>query len=147
MFKSKSNSLFTIATLAAMTTSSAVSIAGTFIVDGTAGTYLTLSAAVTTAQATEDGPDIINITTDSLPTPDGEIVITQPLTINGNADNDSTEPENKCDILVDMAALKTLTPSAGQAEKCYIEIQAEGDVVINDLRIHPNADGSTVVGE
>ncbi len=130
-----------------MTGASSVSNATVFTVDGTPSTYVTLSAAVAAAQAAPGGPHIINITADSLPTPDGEIVITQPITINGNADGDVTGPETKCDILVDMAAIKLVGTSAGQAEKCYIEIQTVGDVVINDLRIHPNADGGTVAAE
>lgn len=116
--------------------------AATFTVDGTAATYTRLSDAVSSASEAGPGAHVINITTDSLPTPDVEIFINFPVTINGDADNNGIS----CDILVDMALLRTdawegVGTTGSAHTKSYFEIQANGDVTIRDLKIHPNANG------
>lgn len=111
-------------------------VAATIELDGSR--IATLSEAVAAAQAEDDGPHVINITIDKLPKPDGEVVITEPMTINGDADGNGT----KCDILVDVAAIQQLPVSAGLELKSYLEVSAPGKVEISDLMIHPNADGA-----
>lgn len=109
----------------------------TITVDGT-NPPLLLSEAVATAMATDDGPDIINITTDNLPTADGQIIISKPLVINGDADNNGTP----CDLLYDMTTnAVAANPDLGYAGKRFFEIQATGDVEINNLRMRPNDQG------
>jgi hypothetical protein len=115
----------------------------TVVVDGNAdnpgaGTFQKLSSAVAYVQSTGPGPHTINIIVDQLPVADGEVVINTPMTINGDADGNGV----KCDILVDMAGILALATSAGNVEKCYIEVQTAGTVNINNLKIHPNADAS-----
>ncbi len=134
----KCSALASFSTLALISAFPTYSVAATIQVDGT--TYKTLSAAVSAAQKTDDGPHVINITTDKLPSPDGEVLITEAMTINGDADGNGV----KCDLLADVASIQKLPVSAGLEYKTYIEVQAAGKVVINDLQIHPNADGSTV---
>jgi len=119
--------------------------AATVVIDGTIVT--SLSQAVTLAQTAGDSPHTINIMTDTIVN-DVQVSITQPMVINGNADGDDT----KCDVLVDVAAIK-LAPAVslpGAVEKAYITVQTSGTVQINDLNIHPNTDGvdeTDVVGD
>src|SRR5690606_24855136 len=58
------------------------------------------------------------------------------ITINGDADGNGTQ----CDILVDVVGIKAQA-NLGQTEKCYIEVQSDEDVVISDLKLHPNVTG------
>ncbi len=106
----------------------------TVTVDATS-TITKLSEAVAVAYAAEDGADVINIMVNSLAMDDTEIVLDKPITINGNADGDG----NKCDILVDVLAIQA-KDLVGIDARCYLEIQSPGAVVVNDLKIHPNAD-------
>lgn len=94
-----------------------------------------LSEAVAAAYAADDGPDIINIMVDNLAMDTTEIVLDKPITIVGDADGDGV----KCDILVDVTTIIS-APHVGIESRCYLEIQSPGDVVISDLKIHPNFD-------
>lgn len=95
-----------------------------------------LSTAVADAYSDSD-PAIINITVDNLAA-DTQIILDRPITINGDADNNGVQ----CDILVDVVGIKAQA-NLGRDEKCYIEVQAAGDVTISDLKLHPNVTGVT----
>lgn len=112
----------------------------TITVDGS--TYSRLSDAVHAAQAQDDGPHVINVNVDSISL-DVQTLINEPMTINGDADGNGV----KCDILVDNGTGIRGSDNIGNPEKCYIEIQSLGAVVINDLKIHPNADGAASGGD
>jgi hypothetical protein len=99
-----------------------------------------LSDAVADVYALDDGPDVIDIMVDKLSTDTTEIMLNQAITINGDADGNG----KKCDILVDVTAIRGAL-NVGDEMKCYLEIESPGDVVINDLQIHPNRD-NTVTG-
>jgi hypothetical protein len=109
----------------------------TVTIDGISSPTL-LSDAVDTCMTAGAGPHVINITTDQLATADRQVVITQPITINGDADNDGIP----CDILVDMTGIRNGIDAGINGYKSYIEIQAAGLVDINSINIHPNADGA-----
>jgi len=135
----KIHCLFTIGLLAGIAALSSHGSAMTL--DITDGTTYTLSAAVAEVYASDDGPDIINLNVSSLPTADGQVLLNQPITINGNANNRNS-PDNYCDLLADAANIQlSATQDVGQAGKAYIEINAPGDVNLNNLKIHPNANG------
>jgi hypothetical protein len=125
----------------AMLISAAIGSSATVVVNGladVAGTsYANLSGAVAYVQSTGSGPHAINITTNTTPNADGQILINTPMTIEGDADNDG----NKCDILVDLAGIAAAS-NVGQAERCYIEVQTSGSVTIRNLKIHPNTDAT-----
>ncbi len=109
----------------------------TVTIDGISSPTL-LSDAVDTCMSSTAGPHVINITTDTLSVPDRQVVITQPVTINGDANNNDIP----CDILADMTNIRAGVDAGIQGFKSYIEIQATGLVAINDLNIHPNDDGA-----
>lgn len=125
------------AAFAAMALAPGAAQALTVTIDGVTSPTV-LSDAVDTCMSAGAGPHVINITTDTLATPDRQVVITQPITINGDADNNTTA----CDILVDMTGIVSGADAGVQAYKSYIEVQAAGLVAINNLNIHPNDDGS-----
>ncbi len=105
------------------------------------GSTYTLSAAVAEVYAAADGPDVINLNVAALLTPDGQIVLDKPITINGNA-NSRPAPDSHCDILADQGSIQQeTTADAGQLGKAYLEISAPGTVTINNLKIHPSANG------
>lgn len=107
----------------------------TVTMDGTAYNNRLSDAVAAVFADDNDGPDIINITTDTLAMDAVKIVLDKPITINGDANGRG----NKADILVDVQVMRDAT-LAGQEEKCYLEISAAEPVVINDLKIHPNFD-------
>jgi len=100
-----------------------------------------LSVAVADAYAAEDDADIIEIHIDQLEMDTTEIMLNKPITINGDADGNGT----KADILVDIPTIKSAA-TVGEAARCYIEIESPGDVIINDLKIHPNFDNVVAAG-
>jgi len=110
--------------------------AATITIDGS--TVTKLSAAVAQVQAMGSGPHVINITTDNI-IDDAPVYITQAVTIVGDADGNG----NKCDILVDISALRDVSsPAPGTAtERAYITVQTTATVEISDLQIHPDEDG------
>lgn len=123
------------AALAGLTAVPASTGAVTINVDGS--NYTTLSAAVAAAYASEDGEDIINLTVDSLPTADGQILLDKPITINGDGNNN----EVPCDLLVDMPGIQSAT-DIGEGGKAYLEFKVTGAANINNIRLRPNADGT-----
>jgi hypothetical protein len=120
----------------------------TVTVDGVGagvGEFATLSAAVADVQANSSPPNIINVTADALDD-NTQIVITTPMTINGDADGNSIS----ADILVDFntttgigAEAATGAGLASPEVKEYIELAVDGAVVISDLRLHPSEGGNT----
>lgn len=124
------------AAFAAMALAPGAAQALTVTIDGVTSPTV-LSDAVDTCMSAGAGPHVINITTDTLATPDRQVVITQPITINGDADNNTTA----CDILVDITGIRNAPDAGVQGWKSYIEIQAAGTVSVNNLKIHPAADG------
>jgi len=124
--------------LLAAISASSIATGATVDVDGTQ--IKTLSAAITQAQEADDGPHVINIKVDALPTPDGGIVVTEPVTVNGDADGNG----EKCDILANIEALQATEDQEGLLGKAFIKLYSAGNVVINDIKIHPNADGTKV---
>lgn len=113
--------------------------AGAKTVNLDGSTYTTLSAAVAAAYSDAD-PAVVNITVNSLPTADGQILLNRGITINGDGNNDTIP----ADILVDMAGIR-LAGDLGESGKGYIEISSNPDtVIINNLKIHPNADGAFI---
>lgn len=129
------------AALAAVWGGCGIAFGATIEVDGVK--IKSLAIAVETAQATDDGPHIINITVDKLPAADGRVYISEPMTINGDADGNGV----KCDILADVQSIQAVPMKKSQREKGYLEVQCAGRVEINDLMIHPNADASTAEAE
>lgn len=123
-----------VAAIATLLSAPALCQAATVDVDGQA--IKTLSAAVKQAQDADDGPHVINIKTDNLPTADGEVLITEPMTINGDADGNGKQ----ADILVDISGIQAATPTDDFLGRAYIKISAPGQVLIKDLKIHPNTD-------
>jgi len=104
--------------------------------------HATLSSAVAAAYQTDDGPDIINITTNTLSLADpNQIILDKPIVINGDAENTGAGDGVPCDILVDMGGIRDAA-DAGLPYKSYIEVQVAGSVDINNIRIRPNANGS-----
>jgi hypothetical protein len=121
----------------------AANAALTVTVDGVGGDsthYAKLSDAVTYVNANSSEPNVINVTVDSTPLDAGQILVNVPMTINGDADANTTS----CDILVDVTTIKGAgTADVGQVGKAFMEVSATGAVTINNLRIHPNANGGT----
>lgn len=111
--------------------------AATVDVDG--NSVKTLSAAIAQAEAADDGPHVINLKTDALSTADGPIIISEPVTINGDGNSNG----EKCDILVDIAGIQNSPPDEILLGRAYIKLHSAGSVIINDIKIHPNADGNT----
>src|SRR5688572_2145993 len=131
----------TFALMAAVSAGSTVCSAATIVVDGVKVTKL--SEAVIAAEQADDGPHVINITTDKLPAADGQVILSETTTINGDADGNGT----KCDILADVKSIRAQPVGRSGREKGYLEVQCAGVVTINDLQIHPNADASDVEEE
>jgi hypothetical protein len=125
-----------IAFASVLTLSCSLLTAATISVDGQ--NVKKLSEAIASAIAADDGPHVINITADKLPLSDTSFVITEPVTINGDADGNG----KKCDILVDIAAIQKSPARPNRPQKCYMEITSPGRVEINDLQIHPDKDAS-----
>jgi len=108
----------------------------TINVDGV--NHTTLSSAVAAAHLAEDGPDVINLMVDSMPTSDSlQILINKPLVINGDGNGNNIP----CDILANIAEMIEPVPDAGNPLRSYIEIQTSGTVEINNLKLHPGSDG------
>ena len=99
----------------------------------------TVTVSSTTTKLSEaysdTDPAVVNIMVDTLAA-DTQIVLNRGITINGDADGNGTQ----CDILVDVVGIKAQA-NLGQTEKCYIEVQSDEDVVISDLKLHPNVTG------
>ncbi len=126
------------AVLAGLAVMAASVNAKTVNVDGT--NFTTLSAAVAEAYIDTD-PAVVNLQVDALPTPDGQVILDKPIVINGDADGNGTQ----CDIIANMAGIRastdhTLVPP--NRFNAFITVFAPGLVEINDVRIHPNADGT-----
>lgn len=101
-----------------------------------------LSDAIALAFADET-PAIINIHVNALTASDEQIYIDKPITINGDADGDGIP----CDLVVDMEGIRAAEDIGitidhlGNQVRSYLEVQTAGDVIINDIRIRPDADG------
>ena len=95
----------------------------TVTIDGVSSPTL-LSDAVDTCMTAGAGPHTINITTDTLATPDRAIFINQAITINGDANNNNIP----CDILADMTNIRAGADTGILLYKSYIEVQTAGTV-------------------
>jgi len=134
--------LKTMASLAMVTSLPMLASAAlTVTVDGIGGdsTHFTkLSDAVAYVNANSSEPNVINITTGSL-VDNAQMIISSPMTING----DGSGTSSTCDIKVGVAAIKAAADIGNTNGKAYIEIATVGNVTINDLQIHPDARGGT----
>lgn len=109
------------------------------------GPYTKLSLAMDylNSLAPSPSPDIINIRTNSL-TDDREVTISRPVTING--DGQAVPDGIPALITVDTDATDGVRfpGHVGNSDNfCYIEVAADGNVVLNDLILVPNQGGST----
>lgn len=133
-----SHFLKTIVAVGAVATLPAVAPAVTVTVDGVGGgatTFAKLSEAVAYVNANSSIPNIINVVGPS--TDDAQIIISAPVTING----DPNATGNPSDIGVGVAAIRDAS-DIGRTGRSYIEVETAGDVVINDLQIHPLDQGN-----
>lgn len=131
--------LKTIVAAGAVAALPALAPAVTVTVDGTGGgatTFAKLSQAVAYVNANSSEPNIINITAPS--TDNSQIVISVPVTING----DPNSTGNPSDIGVNTTTIRNET-NIGRPGFSYIEVETAGNVVINDLQLHPLEQGST----
>lgn len=87
----------------------------------------------------------IHFTTNATPADASQIIISNPVTILGDMDDDG----NSADIPVDGVTIQTQadigTTATGTARRNYIEVSTSGTVSIQDLNIHTNG-GTNVSG-